>query len=188
MSWKKNPSFLAEMEQVMQRVFGQRERDSASAYLTESEATAIYASQGALEKDTTILVCNAAGGTTDVTVLSVESSGPRTQLTPLCWTEGEAIGSILIDWRIRTIIKERVNAIRHLVEENDMDLLVSRMMSHTFATYKSSFGARGMDLPKFFLPIPGLKPGHHEKTAGIDDSRVVITRYPLCFLGWSCLY
>ena len=97
---------------------------------------------------------------------------------PLCWTEGEAVGSTLIDWKIRTLIKERLMAIRFQLD-GDIDALVSRMMADKFDTFKCSFGSTGMDVPKLFLDIPGIAPGLDFPQAGVEDSRVVITRYSI---------
>jgi hypothetical protein len=73
------------------------------------------------------------------------------------------------------MIKERLTTVQqHL--QGDLDAIVSRMMADKFETFKCSFGSVGMDVPKLFLPIPGLPPGMDFPQAAIEDSRMVITR------------
>lgn len=185
---------LAQIEHLIRQAgFGSTARERSSVYLTEAEAAAIYASRQSMLKGETFLVCDAGGGTTDLNVLRVESTAQgRFELMPLCWTEGEAVGSTLIDWKVRTLIKERLVAIRGFLKgqgqglglgqgggeegEVDVDFLVSRMMADKFDTFKCSFGSSSMDVPKLFLPVPGLGPGLEFPAAGVEDSRIVITR------------
>ena len=177
-TWRKNPAMLAQIEQIIRGAgYGQSERERACVYLTEAEAAAIYASRQSMVRGETFLVCDAGGGTTDLNVLRVESTAQgRFELMPLCWTEGEAVGSTLIDWKMRTLVKDRLTAIQYHIE-GDIDSLVSRMMAEKFDTFKCSFGSPTMGVPRLFLPIPGLAPGTNVPHAGIDDSRIVITRY-----------
>lgn len=171
---------LAQIERIIRAAgYGQSERERASVYLTEAEAAAIYASKQSMLKGETFLVCDAGGGTTDLNILRVESTAQgRFELLPLCWTEGEPVGSTLIDWKIRTLVKERLMAIQYHID-GDVDSIVSRMMADKFDTFKCSFGSSTMDVPKLFLPVPGLAPGLDFPQAGVDDSRIVITRYSL---------
>lgn len=177
-TWRRNPAMLAEMEKIIRRAgFGSIDSQRASIYLTEAEAAAIYAAKQSMERKEVYLVCDAGGGTTDLNVLKVESAARgRMELVPLSWTEGEAVGSTLIDWKIRTLIKERLAMIRHYLQA-DLDSVVGKMMQDKFETFKCSFGSLGMDVPKLFLPIPGLSPGMELPQAMIEDSRIVITRY-----------
>ena len=184
-TWRKNPAMLAEMEKIIRRAgFGSNQRERASIYLTEAEAAAIYASKQSMERGEVFLVCDAGGGTTDLNVLKVEcATKGRMELVPLSWTEGEAVGSTLIDWKIRTMIRTRLEALRHHIH-GDLDTVVSRMMQEKFETFKCSFGSVGMDVPKLFMPIPGMNPGMDFPQASVEDSRMVITRYVLilsCF-------
>ena len=169
---------LAQIEYVIRRAgFGQTERERASVYLTEAEAAAIYASKQSMVKGEVFLVCDAGGGTTDLNVLKVESATRnKYELMPLSWTEGEAVGSTLIDWKVRVMVKERLMMIRNYIE-GDLETAVSKMMQDKFETFKCSFGNIGMDVPKLFLPIPGLGAGMDFPQAGVEDSRMVITRY-----------
>ena len=168
---------LAEMEKIIRRAgFGSNQRERASIHLTEAEAAAIYASKQSMERGEVFLVCDAGGGTTDLNVLKVESATRgRMELVPLSWTEGEAVGSTLIDWKIRTKIKERLAMIQNYVP-GDLDTVTSRMMQDKFETFKCSFGSLGMDVPKLFLPIPGMSPGLDFPQASVEDSRMIINR------------
>ncbi|KAK3047562.1 hypothetical protein LTR09_011067 [Extremus antarcticus] len=127
------------------------------------------------------LVCDAGGGTTDLNVLKVEAAAKdRMELVPLSWTEGEAVGSTLIDWKIRMLIKERLSHVKHYLTA-DIDSTVSAMMQDKFERFKCSFGSVGMDVPKLFLPIPSLPHGGvvDSEDARIEDSKMVITREEL---------
>jgi hypothetical protein len=179
-TWRKNPALLAEMEKIIRRAgFGSNPMQRATISLTEAEAAAIYASKQSMEKGEVFLVCDAGGGTTDLNVLKVDNATRgRMELNPLSWTEGEAIGSTLIDWKVRNMVKERLATVQqHL--QGDLDTIISRMMADKFETFKCSFGSVGMDVPKLFLPVPGLVPGTDFPHAGIEESKMVITREEL---------
>lgn len=168
---------LVQVEQIIHAAgYGQSERERASIYLTEAEAAAISASKQSMEKDKVVLVCDAGGGTTDLSVLRVNSTERGYELAPLSWTEGEAVGSTLIDWIIRTRIKKRLQGVQAHIK-GDLDTMVSQMMWDKFETFKCSFGSIGIDVPKLFLPIPDLAPGTDIPQAGIEDSTMVVTRY-----------
>lgn len=172
---------LAELEKIIRSAgFGNEpEREHVSISLTEAEAAAIYAAKQSMQQGEVYLVCDAGGGTTDLNILKVQSAARnRMELVPLSWTEGEAIGSTLIDWRIRLLIKERLNLIKHYLP-GDVDAIVSKMMRDKFETFKCSFGSPGMDVPKLFLPIPDLQPGMDFRQAMIQDSKMTITREEL---------
>jgi hypothetical protein len=169
---------VAQIEQIIHAAgYGQSERERASIYLTEAEAAAISASKQSMVKDKVFLVCDAGGGTTDLSVLRVDSTAKgRYELMPISWTEGEPIGSTLIDWIIRTRIMKRLQVVQAHIQ-SDLDATVSQMMSDRFETFKCSFGSVGMDVPKLILPIPGLAPGTDIPQAGIEESKIVVTRY-----------
>lgn len=177
-TWRKNPAMLAQIEDIIRLAgFGQSENERASVYLTEAEAAAIYAAKQQMIRGEVFLVCDAGGGTTDLNVLRVDNATRGNfELMPLTWTEGEAVGSTLIDWKIRVLVRERVQAVQGYIS-GDLDTVVSRMMQEKFDTFKCSFGSTGMDVPKLFMPIPGLQPGMDIPHAGIEDSKVVVTRY-----------
>ncbi|KAK5175057.1 uncharacterized protein LTR77_000194 [Saxophila tyrrhenica] len=100
------------------------------------------------------------------------------ELVPLSWTEGEAVGSTLIDWRVRMLINDRLSMIQHYVP-GGIETAVSAMMQEKFETFKCSFGSIGMDVPKLFLPIPDLPPGMDFPHAMVQDSKMVVTREEL---------
>lgn len=177
-TWKKNPGMVAVIENIIRKAgFGAPINERASIYLSEAEAAAIYACKQSMIKGEVFLVCDAGGGTTDLNILKVENATRgRTELLPLCWTEGEAVGSTVIDFKIRSIIKSRLIAVRTHVD-GDIDTVVYRMMQDKFPTFKCSFGSVGMDVPKLFLPIPGMRAGLDFAHASIQDSKIVITRY-----------
>ena len=83
-------------------------------------------------------------------------------------------------------MKERLQLIQSRIH-GDLDLVVSRMMQDKFETFKCSFGSVGMDVPKVFLPIPGLSPGVDVPQAMIEDSKMVITRYAFFQTGVAML-
>ncbi|EME47965.1 hypothetical protein DOTSEDRAFT_42261 [Dothistroma septosporum NZE10] len=83
---------------------GKATEEKASAYLSEAETAAVYATQR-LEKDEVFLVCDAGGGTQDLNVLKVVSTAQaRLELAPLCWNEGNAIGSTIINYKAKKIL------------------------------------------------------------------------------------
>lgn len=176
-TWRNNPGMVAELEATIRSAgFGSRGLDSAGIYLTEAEAAAIYASRGSINRGEVFLVCDAGGGTTDLNVLRVESTvRGNYELLPLSWTEGAAIGSTLIDFKIGSMIKERLSAIsNHL--QGDVDEITTKMMQDKFETFKCSFGSSGMDVPRLIMPIPDVLAGLNVPEVGIEDSKLTITR------------
>lgn len=123
------------------------------------------------------MICDAGGGTTDVNVLKVESAMKGSfELKPLSWTEGAAIGSTLIDHKIRKLVIDLLNNIQDHLSESP-NVLATKMMQDRFETFKCSFGSPGLDVPKLLLPIPGIAAGLNLPHARIEDSKMVLTRY-----------
>ena len=176
-SWRRNPAMIARLEKVIRSAgFGQRESERSCVYLTEAEAAAISASKQSMIKGEVFLVCDAGGGTTDLNVLKVECADKnQMELLPLSWTEGESVGSTLIDFHVRRIIRNRLMTIESHIE-GDVESVVVRMMRDKFDTFKCSFGSAGMDVPKLFLPIPGMNAGLDFPQAAVEDSKIMITR------------
>ena len=144
---------LAQLEGVIRAAgFGSKSGlERVTIYLTEAEAAAIYAAKQSLQLGDVYLVCDAGGGTTDLNILKVEAAAAnRMQLVPLSWTEGEAVGSTLIDYKIRMIVKERLALVQHYFP-GDIDAIATAMLQDKFETFKCSFGSPGMDVPKLFL-------------------------------------
>ena len=180
-TWRKNPAMLAELEKIIKTAgFGSNHLlERSSVYLTEAEAAAIYAAKQSMQKGEVYLVCDAGGGTTDLNVLKVQSTARnQMELVPLSWTEGEAVGSTLIDYKIRLLIRERLSHIKPYLNA-EIDQIVARMMQDKFETFKCSFGSPEMDVPRLFLPVPGLEPNMDIRSAMIRDSKMVITREEL---------
>ncbi|KAK3117675.1 hypothetical protein LTR53_000703 [Teratosphaeriaceae sp. CCFEE 6253] len=179
-TWRNSPAMLAEIERLLCAAgFGSRQQDTASVYLTEAEAAAIYVSKQTMRKGDVFLVVDAGGGTTDLNVLRVESAAKNNfELAPLSWTEGAVIGSTLIDYKVRVMIQERLGMIQeHL--SGDLEATTTQMMQDRFETFKCSFGSPGMDVPKLLLPIPSIRAGLDFPHAGVEDSKLVITRAEL---------
>lgn len=180
---------LADLERLIHASgFASREQDTASVYFTEAEAAAIYDSKQSLRKGDVFLVIDAGGGTTDLNVLKVQSATrDQTELVPLSWTEGAVIGSTLIDYKIRVLIKERLGMIQEHIS-GDIESITSQMMHDRFEIFKCSFGSPGMDVPKLLLPIPGVRSGLDIPHASVEDSKMVITRYETCITSQHCWY
>lgn len=168
---------IAEMERIILAAgFGSRDGDIASIYLTEAEAAAIYASKQNMAKGEVFLICDAGGGTTDVNVLKVETAIRGSfGLKPLSWTEGAAIGSTLIDHKVRRLIIDRLTMIQDQLSES-IDVLATAMMQDRFETFKCSFGSPGLDVSKLLLPIPGIAAGFDLPHANVEDSKMVLSR------------
>lgn len=180
-TWRRNPAMLADLEKIIRSAgFGNDPlRERVSIHLTEAEAAAIYAAKQSMKEGEVYLVCDAGGGTTDLNVLKVQSARRNgMELVPLSWTEGETIGSTLIDFKIRHLIKNRLSLIKSYLPE-DLDAVISRMMQDKFEMFKCSFGSPGMDVPRLFLPIPDLQPGLDFRQAMIQDSKMTVTREEL---------
>lgn len=178
-----NPATIAEIEQLIRNAgFG---RDgvlhTAEICLTEAEAAAVYASKQQYGIGDVFLVCDAGGGTSDVNILKVQSSGVgQTELEPLSWVEGRAIGSALIDFRVEKLIAERLRSIHgHFVGEPE--LIAHQMLrdGSRFESFKCNLGDEAMDLPALRLTVPGLAPGSDSTYPFIENSQMIITKQEL---------
>lgn len=168
---------LAHVEKLIRAAgFGKTTRERACVYLTEAEAAAISASKQSMEKGDVFLVCDAGGGTTDLNVLKVACTDrQRLELHPLSWTEGQTVGSTVINFKMRAMVRERLALVQNHIEGN-LESTVSQMMRDKFERFKCSFGTAGYDVPLLQLPIPGMAPGLEFTQARIEDSKIVITR------------
>jgi hypothetical protein len=166
---------IREIEQhIAAAGFGRRPNERALITLTEAEAAAVYALRSGMTVGETFLVCDAGGGTSDVNVLKVKSTSLM-ELEALSYTEGRAVGSTLIDFKVRQLIEQRLKLARKFID-GDLENIVERMMRGSFPSFKCNFGADGYDVPRFPLPIPGLPPGLDAPHAGIEDSKIVLTQ------------
>lgn len=166
---------IAETERYIKDAgFGQLNKERASVYLTEAEAAAVYTSKQSLEVGDIFLVCDIGGGTTDLNVLKVKSAAVGSmELTPLSWTEGAAVGSTIIDFKVQQIVRERLERIRPPLSE-DLDVLATKMMHEQFNAYKCAFGNDSFNQLDLHMPVPGLTPGTNLPDAGIADSKLVL--------------
>jgi hypothetical protein len=178
-TWK-NPAMIAETEQLIRNAgFGSGSSNhTVENALTEAEAAAVYASKQHYEEGDVFLVCDAGGGTSDVNILKVVSSGiGQTELEPLSWVEGRAIGSTLIDFRVEKLIAERLRSIKQFLP-TEPEAVAFRMLreSSRFESFKCNLGDEAMDLPSLRLPVPGLAYGTNLEVAHIEDSQMIITK------------
>lgn len=181
-TWK-NPAMIAEMEQLIQNSgFGTKNaRHTAHIALTEAEAAAVYASKQQYAVGDVFLICDAGGGTSDVSILKVVSSEiGQTELEPLSWVEGRAVGSTLIDFRVEKLIAERLSSIQHLLV-SDPATIAHRMLreSSRFESFKCNFGDAAMDLPTLRIPVPELEYGKDYGSAHIEGSHMIIQKEEL---------
>lgn len=181
-TWK-NPAMIAETEQLIRNAgFGsESSQHTVEIALTEAEAAAVYASKQHYEEGDVFLVCDAGGGTSDVNILKVVSSGVgQTELEPLSWVEGRAIGSTLIDFRVEKLIAERLRSIIHYLPA-EPEAVAFKMLreSSRFESFKCNLGDEAMDLPSLRLPVPGLAYGINLEMAHIEDSQMILTKEEL---------
>ncbi|KAK5086586.1 hypothetical protein LTR05_003754 [Lithohypha guttulata] len=177
-TWK-NPAMIAETEQLIRNAGFARGNPlhTAEISLTEAEAAAVYASKMQYAAGDIFLVCDAGGGTSDVNILKVISSGiGQTELAPLSWVEGRAIGSTLIDFRVEKLIVERLQVVRDQLQETP-EVTARRMLREgsRFESFKCNLGDEAMDLPTLRLTIPGIAPGL-DVPPHIENSQIVLDK------------
>jgi hypothetical protein len=175
-TWK-NPAMIAETEKLIKQAgFGERPNQLVKISLTEAEAAAVFASKQSYQSGDVFLVCDGGGGTTDVNILKVRSSTfGQTELEPMSWVEGQAIGSTLIDFKVQKLIMTRLEKIRdHLPREPRV--LAEKMIGDRFETFKCSFGHETMNISELLLPIPGMNGGLDFPYASVRDSKMIITK------------
>ena len=175
-TWK-SPAMVAETEKLIKAAgFGEKGNHLVKISLTEAEAAAVYASKQHYKKGDVFLVCDAGGGTTDLNVLKMSSSANgQTELEPLSWVEGEAIGSTLIDFRVQKLLTERLETIRHHLR-GEPRVIAEQMMRGRFERFKCAFGSEASNMPSLPLYVPGLPPGFDFPQARIMDSKMIITK------------
>ncbi|KAI5196368.1 hypothetical protein E4T39_07801 [Aureobasidium subglaciale] len=175
-TWE-TPITIANTEHLLRDAgFGTEPGHVAKISLTEAEAAAVYVSKQSYQVGDIFLVCDAGGGTTDINALKVKDNRSfRTELEPLRSVQGEAIGSTLIDFKVESIIAERLGRISNILTEPS-EKLARSMMSDKFETFKCSFGSSTQNDLDLLLPIPGLPSGMNYPAAHIRSSNMVITR------------
>jgi hypothetical protein len=174
-TWR-DPRLIGQIEeQIKLAGFGRTPNERAHITLTEAEAAAVCALGHCMNEGQSFVVCDAGGGTTDVNALKVKSTSLM-ELEALSYTEGTAVGSTVIDFRVRTLIQGRLKHLERLIN-GDLETVIDRVIRNSFVSHKCNFGAKGYDVPKYMLPVPELPPGLDDPEFGIEDSRIVITRY-----------
>jgi len=178
-TWK-HPATQAKMEALIKSAgFENSTNHRASITLTEAEAAAVCASKQQMHRDEVFLVCDAGGGTTDLNVLKVTfAARQQTQLEPLSSNEGRAIGSTLIDHKVRKKLEDRLRLVQsHL--SGEVEEVVHKMMQDRYERFKCNLGGEGMNVRKLPLPIPDFPPGRDYPHAGIEDSKLILMRQEL---------
>ncbi|KAK6005790.1 hypothetical protein QM012_007432 [Aureobasidium pullulans] len=175
-TWE-TPITIANTERLIKEAgFGNEPGHLAKISLTEAEAAAVYVSKQSYQIGDIFLVCDAGGGTTDINALKVKDNRSfRTELEALRSVQGEAVGSTLIDFKVESIIAEKLERIAHVLSEHP-DKIARTMMSDRFETFKCSFGMTTKDEVDLLLPIPGLSPGMNYPAAHVHNSMMTITR------------
>jgi hypothetical protein len=174
-TWR-DPRLIKQIEeQIKFAGFGCRANERAHITLTEAEAAAVYALGSGMTEGQTFVVCDAGGGTTDVNALKVKST-TFMELEALSYTEGRAVGSTVIDFKVKELLEDRLKHVRRFIN-GDLEAIIDRVMRTSFLSHKCNFGAQGYNVPKYTLPVPELPPGMDDPEAGIEDSKIVITRY-----------
>jgi len=174
-TWQ-DPRLIRQIEEQIEAAgFGCKPNERAHITLTEAEAAAVYALGSGMTEGQTFVVCDAGGGTTDVNALKVRSTTIM-ELEALSCTEGHAVGSTVIDFKVKQLLKRRLKRVERSIN-GELEAVLDRMMRNSFLSYKCNFGAKGFNVPKYTLLVPELPPGMDDPEAGIEDSRIVITRY-----------
>jgi hypothetical protein len=181
-TWK-NPAMIAEIKDLIHKAGfgGNHSRHTVDVTLTEAEAAAVYASKQQYASGDVFLICDAGGGTSDVNILKVSSSGiGETELEPLSWVEGRAIGSTLVDYRVEKLIIDRLRPIRqHLAVAPEAVAYRMLRESSRFESFKCNLGDEAMDMPSLRLPIAGLAYRADVESPYMDGSQMIITKQEL---------
>lgn len=167
----------ASVEKLLRNAgYGGRANQKLSFSLTEAEAAAVYAAKTQMQRGDVFLVCDSGGGTTDLNVLKVTSATlGKTELQPLHYNEGEAVGSTLIDHKAESLLIDRLKRIRDELSDTP-EVIAKQMLHDRFMSYKCDFGRPTSDVPRFFLPIKGMEPGKNFAHAGLQDSKIVLLK------------
>ena len=107
-------------------------------------------------------------------VLKVKSIDPTVELEPLDQVEGVAIGSTLIDFRMAQHLIERLEPIKDSLEGDILWIVDEMIMSSVFQNIKHSFPAPMVE--KFKLTVPGLTGRQSFPQAGIENSKMEVSR------------
>ena len=155
--------------------FGEEgEKHNVEFGLTEPEASAVFTIKDTavqFQEGTTILVCDAGGGTTDLAVLQTVSKGDdRPELSVLVVVEGKNVGSTNIDKAFENLVDERLLAAGLALGDNTAWYM---MHSSEFLLWKRIFGHDDSnDLESFPVPVPGVQSNFHSIQANILNGKM----------------
>jgi hypothetical protein len=179
-SWQ-DPEVIETLRRLIKMAgFGKELNHRADITLTEAEAAAVYVGPNKYKDGDVVLVCDSGAIATSLDIMKVISLGfGQKGFEILSSVIGKAIGYSLIDFRVETFLRERLEIIRqHLTAEPQ--IMADRMMKQgRFESFKSSYGEEQtmqLDLP---LQIPNMPFGQDFPLAGIVDSKILITRADL---------
>lgn len=144
---------------------------------TEAESAAVYAAKNSYHVSDTIMVADAGGATTDINVLEItERTQDRTRLKALDKAEGINVGSVLIDAKVKLLIKKRLRERGVPCDNDELHWAAEDMMaSNNFEQVKRAFN--GTQMLDTYMNIPDeLLPPHR---GGRPNPKVVITAQEL---------
>jgi hypothetical protein len=126
-----DPRLINQIEEKIEAAgFGCRPNERAHITPTEAEAAAVYALGSGMTEGQTFVVCDAGGGTMEVNAVKVKSTAPM-ELEALSYTEGLAVGSTAIEFKVKKLLESRLN---HVVRFHDGELeaISDRVMCNSF--------------------------------------------------------
>ena len=153
---------------------GDGDKHTVELGLSEPEAAAVFTiGQSAIDfqAGTTILVCDAGGGTTDLAVLQTASKSDETpELEALVVAEGKNVGSTSIDVAFKRMVENRLSAVNSVVPDN---AAWAMMHSPEFLVWKRAFGQDdSADLLDFPVPVPGVESDFESTQASIIGGKM----------------
>ena len=169
---------------ITQAGFGKGgERHTVELGLTEPEAAAVYTiKETAVEfkSGTTILVCDAGGGTTDFAILSsIGNDEDEPELQELDVVEGQNVGSTNIDIAFEEMVEQRLAAVRPALP----DLTAWSMMNSTeFLGWKCGFGQEDSRAFRSFpISVPTVGRDFNHQEAEIENGKMNFSQYAFLF-------
>ena len=154
------------------------ERHTVELGLTEPEAAAVFTmkeSAVGFEAGTTMLVCDAGGGTTDLAVLhSVTKNEGNPELEALSVVEGRNVGSTNIDKSFERMVEKRISRVTPAPPE---DTAWSMMNSSEFQVWKCIFGQDdSIELESFLIPVPTVDSDFSHDKAKIVNGKMLFSQ------------
>ena len=154
------------------------ERHTVDVGLTEPEAAAVFTireSAVGFRAGTTILVCDAGGGTTDLALLqSVTKDDEVPELEALNVVEGKNVGSTNIDTSFEKLVETRLSAVTPALRD---DTAWSMMHSPEFLAWKCAFGQDDSQYyTSFQIPVPRVDSDFNHHGARIKDGKMHLSQ------------